>query len=75
MSLFLSTEEARRLYEMLFDAKTASEAMSKRVEKFERALKSIAANTCCEPCQEAKLVALAAMKSEDDTLLRRPGDT
>jgi hypothetical protein len=38
-----------------------------------KALESISRNTCCEPCQQAKLVALAAMKSEDDTILRRPG--
>lgn len=42
-------------------------------EGLREALESISRNTCCELCQQAKLVALAALESEE-TLLRRPGD-
>ncbi len=36
-------------------------ALAARNEQLEKALESIAANTCCENCQEAKLVAIAAL--------------
>ena len=32
-----------------------------RIDALEKALKSIASNTCCEPCQEAALVARQAL--------------
>jgi hypothetical protein len=32
-----------------------------RVEKYEKVLKSIAMNTCCDKCQEAALVAMQAL--------------
>lgn len=37
------------------------EALAARVAKLEEALESIANNTCCEKCQEAALVARAAL--------------
>lgn len=36
----------------------------RRIEALEAALRSIAANTCCEKCQEASLVARAALEGE-----------
>src|SRR4030095_587968 len=33
-----------------------------KLERYETALKSIAANTCCDNCQEAALVARAALQ-------------
>ena len=35
------------------------------IERLRDVLESIAANTCCEPCQEAKLVAKAALKEAE----------
>lgn len=35
-----------------------------RIFMLERALRSIAANTCCGPCQEAALVAKSALKDD-----------
>jgi len=35
------------------------------MEKLLAALESIAANTCCEPCQEAALVARAALEGQE----------
>jgi hypothetical protein len=37
----------------------------KRIEALEKALRSIAANTCCDKCQEAALVARAALEGKD----------
>ena len=37
-----------------------------RIEKLEAALRSIAANTCCDSCREAALVARKALEGEDD---------
>lgn len=34
-------------------------------ERFQRALQSIAGNTCCANCQEAARVAKAALRSDD----------
>ena len=36
-------------------------SLEQRLSVFETALKSIAANTCCEPCREAANVAAAAI--------------
>jgi hypothetical protein len=38
--------------------------MARRLTQYENALASIAANTCCDTCQEAALVAQAALKKE-----------
>jgi hypothetical protein len=38
----------------------------KRIEALEKALRSIAANTCCDKCQEAALVARAALERKDE---------
>lgn len=40
----------------------ARRALAARLEHYERALKSIAANSCCSPCREAGLVAQAALR-------------
>jgi hypothetical protein len=37
-----------------------------RIEALEAALRSIAANTCCGKCQEAALVARAALGEKED---------
>jgi hypothetical protein len=42
------------------------EVYQKRIEKLESALRSIAANACCDSCREAALVARKALEVEDD---------
>jgi len=42
------------------------ENQKKRIEQLEAALRSIAANTCCDKCQEAALVARAALGEKKD---------
>jgi hypothetical protein len=37
-----------------------------RIEKLEAALRSIAANACCNSCREAALVARKALEGKDD---------
>ena len=37
-----------------------------RIEKLEAALRSIAANACCDSCHEAALVARNALEGKDD---------
>ena len=37
-----------------------------RIEKLEAALRSIAANACCDSCREAALVARKALEGKDD---------
>jgi len=44
--------------------RTAEQAAD-RIEALEKALRSIAANTCCDKCQEAALVARAALEMKD----------
>lgn len=38
--------------------------LTAEVARYREALESIAANTCCEPCQEAKLVAKSALATQ-----------
>ena len=40
--------------------------MQMRLNVYEKALNKIAANTCCDNCQEAALVARAALKEKND---------
>ena len=37
-----------------------------RIEKLEAALRSIAANACCDSCREAALIARKALEGKDD---------
>jgi hypothetical protein len=37
-----------------------------QTKKYKDALESIAVNTCCETCQEARLVAIAALKKDSE---------
>lgn len=46
--------------------KQAEEKYKSRIEQLEAALRSIAANTCCDKCQEAALVARAALGEKKD---------
>tara|TARA_R110000822_G_scaffold143954_7_gene282510 strand:+ start:5345 stop:5620 length:276 start_codon:yes stop_codon:yes gene_type:complete len=41
-------------------------AFASRIEKLEAALRSIAANACCDSCREAALVARKALEGKDD---------
>jgi hypothetical protein len=43
-----------------------SRVYQKRIEKLEAALRSIAANACCDSCREAALVARKALEGKDD---------
>ena len=40
--------------------------MADEIERLRAALESIANNTCCDPCQEAKLVAKAALEQDHE---------
>ena len=42
------------------------DAARRRIEKLEAALRSIAANACCDSCREAALVARKALEGKDD---------
>ena len=46
-------------------ARRRIEELEAEVRRLREALQSIASNTCCEPCQEAKLVAQAALTEGD----------
>jgi len=52
---------AERAEQMLDGSVNAAAGLKGRAEKAEAALESIAANTCCDRCQEAALVARAAL--------------
>jgi hypothetical protein len=39
-----------------------------RIEKLETALRSIAANACCDSCREAALVARKELEGKDDSV-------
>lgn len=54
--------EAARADQIEFLHKRDVAALQKRVAELEAALASIASNTCCDRCQEAALVARAALK-------------
>jgi hypothetical protein len=41
-------------------------AAADRIEKLEAALRSIAANACCDSCREAALVARKALEGKDE---------
>ena len=41
------------------------DAARRRIEKLEAALRSIAANACCDSCREAALVARKALEGKD----------
>lgn len=45
-----------------------------RIEQLEAALQSIAANTCCDKCQEAALVARAALADTQNKSLQTDDD-
>jgi len=62
-----SHEVRRRANEALTNAgepmsEVTYDALRKRLAELEAALSSIANNTCCDRCQEAALVARAALK-------------
>jgi hypothetical protein len=48
----------------LDEQRTRAEAAEARVRELETTLRSIAGNSCCDPCQEAKRVAEAALRRE-----------
>ena len=43
-----------------------ADAAATRIEKLEAALRSIAANACCDSCREAALIARKALEGKDD---------
>jgi len=49
---------------VIWDAIQMIKERDRYVETLETALRSIAANTCCDKCQEAALVARAALAGE-----------
>jgi plasmid stabilization system protein ParE len=50
----------------MFAFKKGEESAKARVDELEAALQSIAANTCCDKCQQAALVARAALAEKKD---------
>jgi hypothetical protein len=64
-----SKQEIERLEARCLKLYNANEKQGERIaelERLEAALRQIAANTCCAPCQEARLVARAALEQEDE---------
>ena len=60
-------ERLRGWHDMPADAWfTTMETAADRIEKLEAALRSIAANACCDSCREAALVARKALEGKDD---------
>jgi hypothetical protein len=53
-----------KFVERLYRERIKSQA--DRIEKLEAALRSIAANACCDSCREAALVARKALEGKDD---------
>ena len=58
--------EASRVQKLLIAQEHEIVSLKQRIEALEKALRSIAANTCCDSCQEAALVARAALEGKDD---------
>ena len=48
------------------EAHRENDRLKGRIEKLEAALRSIAANACCDSCREAALVARKAREGKDD---------
>ena len=57
--VILGTDAARHIASYL-------SVMETRIAELEAALRSIASNTCCDKCQEAALVARAALGGKKD---------
>ena len=71
--LSLAANHAKQTDELLADYMKFADALmiqtnsqNKRIEKLEAALRSIAANACCDNCREAALVARKALEGNDD---------
>ena len=59
------TADNDRLTATAFQAQNAATDLAYRYQRLREALESIAANACCDRCQEAALVAKAALRRED----------
>ena len=59
------TADNERLTATAFQAQNAATDLAYRYQRLREALESIAANACCDRCQEAALVAKAALRRED----------
>ena len=53
-------------YSMVEISNRRAREAADRIEKLEAALRSIAANACCDSCREAALVARKALEGKDD---------
>jgi hypothetical protein len=58
--------EASRVQKLLIEQNAEIDQLKNRIEKVEAALRSIAANACCDSCREAALVARKALEGKDD---------
>jgi DNA repair exonuclease SbcCD ATPase subunit len=54
-------ENLPKLMSRIAEAEAAREAAEAKAARLEEALRSVAANTCCDTCREAALVARAAL--------------
>jgi predicted nuclease with TOPRIM domain len=61
------TADNERLTATAFQAQNAATDLAYRYQRLREALESIAANACCDRCQEAALVAKAALRREETT--------
>jgi hypothetical protein len=53
-------------YSMVEISNRRAREAADHIEKLEAALRSIAANACCDSCREAALVARKALEGKDD---------
>ena len=61
--LTLGAEEAAKIGQMIqVENEKLRAKQADRIAELEAALRSIASNTCCDKCQEAALVARAALE-------------
>ena len=62
----MSDDLVKRLRDPFYTPSLKSHAeAADRIEKLEAALRSIAANACCDSCREAALVARKALEGKD----------
>ena len=56
--------EASRVQKLLAEQNVEIDRLKNRIEQLEVALRSIAANACCDSCREAALVARKALDAK-----------
>jgi hypothetical protein len=63
---YMSDGNKEKLRKLMEKNNDLMDAAADRIEKLEPALRSIAANACCDSCREAALVARKALEGKDE---------